>query len=451
MPTQLLSIARNTFVESLRQPICFVVVMLAAFLEFMNVWSGGFSMGYTESGEVSGDNKMLLDVGLATVFVCATVLAAFVATAAVSREIENKTVLTVVSKPVGRATLIVGKYLGVAGALAIAGTCMLIFLLLGIRHGVMTTTADDPDLPVILFGFGALGVAITLGGIANYLYGWSFSQTTTVAMLPLLVLAYLGVLLVSKKWGIQPITKDFKPQIMVACAAVGLSILVLSAVALAASTRLGQVMTIVVCTGTLVLGLLSNHFLGRVAFQNFPVAEVKQVSFDRDEHADFRDPGDACVVELKQMPRRPIAVGSALYYGPNPGGFPMSVGAFPAPAPDAPPPGGDMDRRRPPGVLVAAVDGLKYTIRHVGEQPAPVRAPPRADDFVFLEPTRVNLLAWAGWALIPNMHVYWLVDAVSLNVPVPLSHLALLGGYGLSQIAAFLSLAVVLFQRRDVG
>ena len=38
----------------------------------------------------------------------------FVATAVLSREIENKTVLTVVSKPIGRTTVIFGKYIGVA-------------------------------------------------------------------------------------------------------------------------------------------------------------------------------------------------------------------------------------------------------------------------------------------------------------------------------------------------
>ena len=50
---------------------------------------------------------------------------AFVATAELSREIENKTVLTVVSKPVGRTTVIMGKYLGVSvtpGAIALTRT-----------------------------------------------------------------------------------------------------------------------------------------------------------------------------------------------------------------------------------------------------------------------------------------------------------------------------------------
>ena len=39
---------------------------------------------------------VLLDIGLATIFVCGMLLAAFIATAVISREIERKTVLTVV-------------------------------------------------------------------------------------------------------------------------------------------------------------------------------------------------------------------------------------------------------------------------------------------------------------------------------------------------------------------
>src|SRR5690242_17231027 len=111
------TIARNTFVEAVRQPIFFVMIVICGVLQLFNTWSTGFSMGYSDSAEVSGDNKLLLDIGLATVLVCGMLLAAFVATAVVSREIENKTVLTVVSKPIGRPTVVLGKYLGVAASI----------------------------------------------------------------------------------------------------------------------------------------------------------------------------------------------------------------------------------------------------------------------------------------------------------------------------------------------
>ena len=61
--------------------------------------------------------------------------AAFIATAALSREIERKTVLTVVSKPVPRPAVVIGKYLGASGALLTATVPMVIFLHIALRHG----------------------------------------------------------------------------------------------------------------------------------------------------------------------------------------------------------------------------------------------------------------------------------------------------------------------------
>ena len=86
-------------------------------MQALNTAISAFSMGYTETAEVHGDNKMLLDVGMATVFVMGMILAAFQATAVISREIEDKTILTIVSKPIARPTVVFGKYLGVSQSL----------------------------------------------------------------------------------------------------------------------------------------------------------------------------------------------------------------------------------------------------------------------------------------------------------------------------------------------
>ena len=107
----LLTIARNAFVESLRQPIVLVVVLLSGVLQYLNTAMSAYSMGYrTFAGEVTGDNKLLFDIGMGTMFICGILVASFIATAIVSREIENKTVLTVVSKPINRASVVIGKH-----------------------------------------------------------------------------------------------------------------------------------------------------------------------------------------------------------------------------------------------------------------------------------------------------------------------------------------------------
>ena len=75
MLEQLLAIVRNTFFESIRQPIVLVVLVVATLLLILSNPLATFTM--------EDDQRMLIDIGLATVFLCGTLLAAFVATAIV--------------------------------------------------------------------------------------------------------------------------------------------------------------------------------------------------------------------------------------------------------------------------------------------------------------------------------------------------------------------------------
>ncbi|MFG0306934.1 MAG: ABC transporter permease [Phycisphaerales bacterium JB040] len=452
------TIARNTLIEAIRQPVFLILVLVAGLLQVLNTWITGFSMGYRRvPGEVTGDDKLLLDIGLSTVFVCGTLLAAFIATAAVSREIDNKTILTVVSKPVGRTTVVIGKYLGIAGALSIAIFLMLVGLLLAIRHGVLSTAADDPDQPVIVFTCLAVFGSILLAAINNFMYGWQFSQTTVFLLVPAVSLAYLGVLLVNEDWEMQPPGTDLKPQIMLACAGIAIALLMLAAVATAASTRLGQVMTIVVCAGVFVLGLLSNHFIGRYAYVNTPVGEITGSQPDSQLNPRFDRMGAVYHVAIKREATAELNVGDVLYYGPSPNGVGISTPPV-SPAFDAAELNLD-DTRFPAGTPSAIVitqfpeetDGLGLTLKNVGNPPVPVLAPPMAGDFIFVTPTRTNPLAQVAWGVIPNMHVFWMIDAVTQARPIPPSHLGLVALYGLTQIVAMLAVAVMLFQTRDVG
>lgn len=450
MRLQILTIARNTFVESIRQPIVFVLVMVCGVLILFTTWSAAYSMGYSDTSEVSGDDKMVLEMGLATVFVSGMLLAAFIATAAVSREIENKTVLTVVSKPVARPSVVLGKYLGVAAAIVLALVPMLLFLLMGLRHGVLSTAADDPDQPVILFTFLAVGLSLLVAVWCNYFYGSYFSQTFLVLLAPAMLAAYLLVLMIGKKWQVQPIGTNFKPQITFACVALTIAVLVLTSVATAVSTRLGQVMTVVVCAGVFLFGLLSNYLIGRHAFHNRPVGMIQAVAA-RDSSEPMLGPGGGFKVTFRNPPTRSVRVGDSFFYGPTPSGFPMAISAFPRFRGDVSKPEDVLAPGTPAGLVVAASQGRDVEVRRVGTAALAASREPARSDFVFLEPTRINALALAAWGVIPNMHYFWLVDAITQNQRVPPSHMGLVAAYGAAQIAAFLCLGVVLFQKRDVG
>jgi len=476
MVIQTVTIARNTFLESIRQPVYMIVILLCGVLLLFTTWGTGFSMGYSSSAEVSGDNKLLLDVGLATVFVCGMLLSAFVSTAAVSREIENKTVLTVVSKPISRTSVILGKYAGVSWAMLIAVVPMLIFLLMGIRHGVMSTAADDPDQPVLVFTSAAVLLSLGLAAWCNYFYGWPFTQTVILTLVPTLIIAYLLVLTFDKDWKLQvgmlehhvlnqygdethitenrftlP-TQDFKPQILLASGALAMSMLVLSAVALAASTRLGQVMTILICCGVFVFGLLSNYMLGRHAYENKRISVISSVTFPHELERSFKNRGDAAAITLTWPADPAIKPGDSFYYGDSPSGAGLAVPAFTPFPGNAANPQALFDPAVDPGIVVTSVETpTQVTIRNVGPTPARIDRAPRAGDHIFLRPTRIHPLPLALWAAFPNMQNFWLVDAVTQNSPIPATHLLRVALYGLGQVVALICLAIILFQKRDVG
>jgi len=452
MILQLFTIARNTFVESLRQPVVFLLVVLSGLFQVFNTWNTGFSMGQESATEVKGDDKLLLDVGLATVFVMGTLLAGFIATAVLSREIENKTVLTVISKPVGRPILILGKYLGVLGAIMLAVVAMFGFLLLALRHGVMSTAADGLDGPTLVFGLSAVALALIIGAWCNYFYGWNFPQTSLTLLVPLVVVAYLVVLFISKKWTLQHPGSDLKPQILVACLCLTFAITVLTAVAIAASTRLGQVMTIVVCLGIFLFALLSNHLFGRHVFDNESVATVTGATPADPSKTGFTNLGEQMVLQLEHPTSKPIRPGDAVFFSPSPSGFPMlTTHPYERFAGDLSDDAQVFSDETPASLVATGSRGNTLNVRVVGALPAPVSRPPEDGDYVFLRETKVNPVALAVWGVVPNLQSFWLLDSVSQNRDVPGRYLVLAAAYGLAQIAMFLSLAVMLFQRRDVG
>ncbi|MGA1401251.1 MAG: ABC transporter permease subunit, partial [Phycisphaerales bacterium] len=229
---QLWAIARTTFAESIRQPVLLVVLTAGTILV---VLSNPFS-GYT----LEDDQRLFLDLGMSTMFICGVVLAAFLATSVLNREIENRTALTVLSKPVSRPTFILGKYLGVSAALLAALAFLALAFLLVEVHGTMQTVRTPYHLPALTFGSSAVVLAILAGAAANFLYGSAFTSTSVLVGLPLLTLAYVLTLLFAHDWAPQAISTEFESQILLAIGGMATALLTLVAVAIAASTRLGQ-------------------------------------------------------------------------------------------------------------------------------------------------------------------------------------------------------------------
>jgi ABC-2 type transport system permease protein len=263
MFTKLWAITHNTFIETVRQPLFGVLLWVAAGVIILNTALVGFTL------ESDGDLKMAKDVGLATLLLYGLLASVFSASSVIAREIESHTVLTVVSKPVSRPLFLLGKYLGVCGAVLVGYFFLCIVLMMTIRHGTMPTAADDYDQPVLLFGGLAVFLSLAASVFGNYVYNWHFPSTLTAWVVPTAALALIGVVFINKEWKLQSPATDFGDfQMIFALALAFFGVLVLTAFAVAFATRFGQVMTLIFCTGIYVVGLLSDYYLGQAAADN---------------------------------------------------------------------------------------------------------------------------------------------------------------------------------------
>jgi len=104
MHSVILGIALNSWKQMVRDRI-FYVVLIVAFLML------GFSY-LLATLTIIESRKILLDFGFSAVSIASGFTAVYIGIVAVAREIEQRTVYTIVSKPISRTTYLLGKFLG---------------------------------------------------------------------------------------------------------------------------------------------------------------------------------------------------------------------------------------------------------------------------------------------------------------------------------------------------
>ena len=254
---RLLTIAKNTFIETLRQPIYAVIIVAALLLFFV---SPSLTM-YT----MSDDNKLLREIGLSTLFLASLFIAIFSASGAVAEELQNKTIMTVLSKPVQRPIFIIAKFLGVAAAVILAHYICTVALLMAIRHGVLETVNDTHDWTVISAAAVAVVAVVLLSAFLNYAYDWKFSSTAMVlsGIFATLIIVFLS--LIDRNWQFNPKENGMNAVDIYGSVLLLLAAIIIVALAVALSARFNIVVTLSVCVGIFLLGLVSDYVFGRFA------------------------------------------------------------------------------------------------------------------------------------------------------------------------------------------
>jgi hypothetical protein len=191
---QWLAVARNTCLQTMRQPV-YGLILVASL--------GGFALMPSLTGwTLDDDNKMLRDLGLSTLLMQGLFLACFAASQVLDTEIEDKTVLTVAAKPVGRFVFILGKYAGVMLAVLSAHYLGTVAFFMAMRHGVLQTASDTSDVTVLVMGPGLMLLVVVASTVLNYVWDWRFLPTMIGLSLPAAALGSAVLLVVDRHWRI---------------------------------------------------------------------------------------------------------------------------------------------------------------------------------------------------------------------------------------------------------
>ncbi len=247
------AIAKVTFLQIIRQPIYGVLLLIALGLMTIAPSITGFTM--------DDDTKMLQDLCLSTILLTGLLMSAFGASGAISSEIEDQTILTIVSKPINRLAFIAGKFIGVMSALLLANIFMLLVFLLVLRHGVLSAAYMERDIPVIVFGLSAAGITLLVAGLLNYLFDWQFAPTAMGIGLPLMIFAVIIAGFFNKQWEFQTFGKGYSADVIKACILLTLAVWILAGICLVCSTRLNVVWTLVICFVILCFGMVWDYYV----------------------------------------------------------------------------------------------------------------------------------------------------------------------------------------------
>jgi len=99
-----LAIARNAFREAVRDRVLYNLIIFALLLI-----AGAIFLGELSAGQ---EAKIIVDLGLSAILLFGVFIAVFVGVGLVYKEIERRTLYSILSKPVGRGEFLLGKYLG---------------------------------------------------------------------------------------------------------------------------------------------------------------------------------------------------------------------------------------------------------------------------------------------------------------------------------------------------
>lgn len=153
-------IAKNTFREIIRDRILYGLIVFALLLISLALVLGQLS--FTEQTRVS------IDFGFTAMHLSAVVLAIFLGSTLVGKEIDKKTILTLLARPISRLQFLLGKCLGLV-LMIVTLTSGLGAILCIVSMGM----GMDPDLSLLAGMYGVILESLILLGMTIFFSSFS--------------------------------------------------------------------------------------------------------------------------------------------------------------------------------------------------------------------------------------------------------------------------------------
>lgn len=175
--SRVITIAHNVFRETVREQVLYLLLL------YGGIMVAAFALLPQFTGLAERD--LIPNVGTAAIEIVSLVVVAFVGANLINREIDRRTILPLIAKPVGRVDFLLGKLLGLWAVLVVLITVMtggLLLLLAGVRVflpiGPMVISSGFLCLQFLLLGTFALfygsftsSLVASLLTFATYLVG----------------------------------------------------------------------------------------------------------------------------------------------------------------------------------------------------------------------------------------------------------------------------------------
>lgn len=172
-------ILRHTFLDCIVQPIYGILLLLGVGIIGLFYWLPFFTLGE--------DSVMFKSVGLDIVTLLVLILTLFATSRSIFEEIEDRSMLTLMSKPVSKWEVLLGKYLGIIASALVATA------LLGLVLALATYARVPRDYGIRLNSLDELEIAKLHGLRAMHIAG--LIPSMILSWLQVSVLAAIGVAL----------------------------------------------------------------------------------------------------------------------------------------------------------------------------------------------------------------------------------------------------------------